>query len=1194
MPNILKYLSLSALLFLISSSYAQKLINANFDLNPGGVVRDIAYDKFNDVYYFVGDFTSFNGVECPNFAVVNGNDFSVNTSYLFNVIDEIDGAINSIEVYQDSVWGWDIGWSYRFYIFIGGEFTTVNGSEKNGIFKLNHVNFSESVLTAPYLLNEWNPLLESVQHVVPIVYDILLKGDTLVVGGDFQFPDPFRMGLIAYNAHNQFLNDNYPRESVELISMSFPQASQLELYNSDLFVTSYHEDMKGRIGKFKSDGYFDHDFSIVYGGAQNYFNCIGFDDSLLVYLFSLPGGGGVSTIGNYMAVADINTGEDLPEHSLYRPPGPTGTGEGETAYQLAMYKDYVFSMLTRMAPINNIYSVKKRPYGVPILGSNWESNSSFSLNTDWREHLFVTNNILFASFDNLTEAEGESRIGLMAYCLEPMDLKEFTEFDTLVCQNELVTFTVEQAEFADGYIWEYTGSGIDIGNTGLVENTIDTLSNFTGNAWSTEIRITPTFTPGELIVTPFATCGEFGIEKEDMLLGKSISISIASNPLPNAVAGDDFALTCSITEATLHGHSDTLGVTYSWMPVGGIPELDMHAGQDTTITAADTYVLSVTNEIGCMNFDSITVFMDTIRPNFDPIEGPFDLTCADSTRTYTGFCNNLIDTTSFWVALATNDTMTNPLEVDLPGQYNFYTINNENECIDSLPSPILVYLNQPSPNIEVLGYTGADIGYPIDTLNCYDWSFTLTAYSDTLETILNWVNADSTEPIGDIINITESGNYYVLAENTENGCKNFKGYNIAADFSKPNVILPDVNNLNCSYDSLKLEGGTIFLDTLLSWTGGEFVDAPNPIVVNEPGWYFLTVTKNENGCSETDSMEVIATNFIDVSLGDDAVLCDGDLLYLTANYVGEISGISYLWNDGSTDGSTFFTAGVDEFAIVEVFGDDGCYGTDTLAINIPPVPEIKIETFRPCSGENGGGSIVITPESGFFPFEYSIDNGESFQVEPTFSELAFGTYHIWVKDSLNCFYEFDAVIDEKSKLPEPLFVFSTYNFEMDTVIVIDISNPPTDSVQWVFSEELEWVGDSDGSPLIKLPETGSFFITMNGYYGDCLVSSTKEIFVSEFDSTFANLNNQNGIKSLELYPNPTTGNFTANINFHKKQRVQIAIQDMTGYIYETRTYLEVDEIEDDFEMDGAAINGTYVLRIVAEFDAAYITFVLSR
>src|SRR5690606_38522736 len=121
---------------------------------------------------------------------------------------------------------------------------------------------------------------------------------------------------------------------------------------------------------------------------------------------------------------------------------------------------------------------------------------------------------------------------------------------------------------------------------------------------------------------------------------------------------------------------------------------------------------------------------------------------------------------------------------------------------------------------------------------------------------------------------------------------------------------------------------------------------------------------------------------------------------------------------GTTTSSSIYFGGEDTMATIEIFSDDDCYGTDTISIAIPPVPVIDLEAFQPC-GDGATGSIVISPISGITPFSYSIDGAETFQEATYFDGLNFGDYLIWVKDSLGCLYEFDAVIDHSSSLPTP-------------------------------------------------------------------------------------------------------------------------------------------------------------------------------
>ena len=205
-----------------------------------------------------------------------------------------------------------------------------------------------------------------------------------------------------------------------------------------------------------------------------------------------------------------------------------------------------------------------------------------------------------------------------------------------------------------------------------------------------------------------------------------------------------------------------------------------------------------------------------------------------------------------------------------------------------------------------------------------------------------------------------------------------------------------------------------------------------------------------------------------------------------------------------------------------------------------------------------------------------------------------GTYPIWVKDSLLCDYQFEAVINENSSLPEPKFLFSTYNFASDTIVIIDVSNPPTDSTVWEFPTEIIVLDYNALSPTILLPDTGVFQITMKAYYGNCLVELTKLIYAAMFDSTAANNYNQNGIKSIELYPNPTSGNFTVTVEFYKSQRAAMVVQDMIGNTYVFNEYDETLTITQDVFLDLSVQDGTYVLKLISEFDSAYITFILAR
>jgi gliding motility-associated-like protein len=73
--------------------------------------------------------------------------------------------------------------------------------------------------------------------------------------------------------------------------------------------------------------------------------------------------------------------------------------------------------------------------------------------------------------------------------------------------------------------------------------------------------------------------------------------------------------------------------------------------------------------------------------------------------------------------------------------------------------------------------------------------------------------------------------------------------------------------------------------------------------------------------------------------------------------------------------------------------------TDTIRVkrNTPSATAVKVD---PTCAPNG--SITITPTGGQPGYQYSIDNGSTFQPSNTFTGLAGGTYTVVVKDNLNC------------------------------------------------------------------------------------------------------------------------------------------------------------------------------------------------
>lgn len=183
--------ALKVILFLFFAFYscavsAQTLKTSNFTLNTGGAIYDVAYDSYYNAYIVVGNFTTINGQARNNLAFINADDFTVMTQA---PISSIDGEIRSVEIMNNHpVFHPVLGSGDRQFLYIGGNFTNINGNTRVNVARLSATLYFGSPPVnglADYGLNTWD--LEIINQFVPEygVNDLHLSNDTLVIGGEF-------------------------------------------------------------------------------------------------------------------------------------------------------------------------------------------------------------------------------------------------------------------------------------------------------------------------------------------------------------------------------------------------------------------------------------------------------------------------------------------------------------------------------------------------------------------------------------------------------------------------------------------------------------------------------------------------------------------------------------------------------------------------------------------------------------------------------------------------------------------------------------------------------------------------------------------------------------------------------------------------------------------------------------------------
>lgn len=787
-------------------------------------------------------------------------------------------------------------------------------------------------------------------------------------------------------------------------------------------------------------------------------------------------------------------------------------------------------------------------YGTTGNNASWSPANNGGVHRYFRKagYLFVAG--------NFTTLEGTSQGGYGVYCLAPAAPKRLSTF-TQACQGQTRIYNVSQVKYATSYSWTYTGTGVTI----------------TGTGSSVQLYFSATATSGTFKICAKSYCGAPG----DTLY---VPFTVYSPPHVNA--GPDAVFTCASNIDTLYGSSNNPGVNYFWN--GPLYNSNAPVNQITSATQGGNYILTVADPVsGCMSKDTAKVIFDTLRPaiNHNLVYG--QLNCNTSVVVLDAASLYPASSSLYWSA--SSFSQPNPANVTVAGTYTLTITSGTNSCINK--DTFSVVSNTVPPAISAPAV--------LDTITCLRDSVQLPASTTTLNTLLYWKNSNGDSLLNYSYTQT-SGAYSAHAHDTSNGCSSQLIRTVNQFTTPPDVqILPGLYMVNCSASSVTLSGSSATAGATLSWSGPGGFTSVNPGVTASPGTYYLTAVHPQNGCTKADSVTVTQQNILLLNTSADTTICNGASAVLSAAAIGGTPAFTYSWNNNAGTASTATVSPTDTTAYVVTITDSaGCVGTDTIMVTVPAPMGDSAQTFQPCDPANPNGQVHAYGTGGIPPYQFSLNSG-AFQQSGIFSNLNFGTYSVTVVDSLGCSTVFTALIDSSSVLPSPDFILSTTQIHGDTFVLVDISNPRLDSVQWILPASATIINTDPFAPQIVHADTGTFQVTMVAWFGTCMMQLSKNIAVIPLDTTVANSYNNNGIASLNLYPNPNTGQFTVGVTFYKKQSFAIFIYDATGNEVLRAPFADTDAASVPVTLNSPA-PGAYIMKVVAEFDSKHIIFLVEQ
>lgn len=174
-----------------------------------------------------------------------------------------------------------------------------------------------------------------------------------------------------------------------------------------------------------------------------------------------------------------------------------------------------------------------------------------------------------------------------------------------------------------------------------------------------------------------------------------------------------------------------------------------------------------------------------------------------------------------------------------------------------------------------------------------------------------------------MLTASASGSYYVSVTDS-NGCQSS---------DTVNVTINAIPVVNLGADTTQC-GGSVTLDAMNPGAGYLWNDSTTAqtLVAGSAGTYYVTVT-DSNGCSASDSVNVMINANPTVNLGVDTAQCGG-----TVTLDAQNAGSMYMWSDSSA--AQTLTVAVSGSYYVNVTDANGCSGSDTVMVTINTLPTV--------------------------------------------------------------------------------------------------------------------------------------------------------------------------------------------------------------------------------------------------------------
>ncbi|HAP59092.1 MAG TPA: hypothetical protein DCR93_06140, partial [Cytophagales bacterium] len=500
----------------------------------------------------------------------------------------------------------------------------------------------------------------------------------------------------------------------------------------------------------------------------------------------------------------------------------------------------------------------------------------------------------------------------------------------------------------------------------------------------------------------------------------SDTVLVTSNELPTPDAGTDSTI-CIGTSVTL-GVSPTDYEAITWTSLVQGAAISSDTSFSWQADERDSLQVSVTDAQGCVNLDTVIVDVYAL-PSFSVSDSSAwcDLTTDTLSVSPTGWAQ--VD----WYD-ASVDTLlaagTEEYAFQITQDVEYYAeVTDDNGCIDQETVKVT---KLELPDFEVGNDTAICVGEIVDLSIEEGWEevnwYSTKGFSRELDSRF----------YADTVNATDS----IYAEVFDaNGCVNFDTLLVTVNGLPEFEIVGE--DAICNGEELSATATPTGWATLI-WENGDTTITADELLFTIPEDQTWTATAtDDNGCVESDTLEVTALELPTFNLGEDQAICQNSDLELAVT-LEDVASIKWYVSDTLFQSErTTLTWPVTDTALwrAEVTDTLGCFFEDSLEVAIIelPTPDLGNDTSY-CDG----AEVLLRLEQNGNQQEWFAQNGaldlDTITWVLEYAVVATDTLVVRETDGNGC-VNYDSIIIVKNDLPRPDLGLDTALCYGDTLLL---------------------------------------------------------------------------------------------------------------------------------------------------------------